>query len=243
MYPRSLAPEVLRHARDFLQAAPREVCGGVLCMHAPPAPFVPPELQGAPIVTVLAAYWGDVESGAKALAPLKQLPPAVDLMGPTTYLDVQAITDPGNPPGRRNYWRSELLPDAPDELLDAFIACAAEATSPASTLILGRLGGAFGDVPEDATALGGRSAEWLFHCYAVWTEGDDRRHVAWARNTEEALRPWAMTGMALNFMSDIDDARVRTTFGPSKYQRLVELKRRWDPDNVFAMNQNISPVG
>jgi FAD/FMN-containing dehydrogenase len=241
MYPRSQAPEVLRHVRGFLESAPREVCGGVLCMVAPPAPFVPAELHGAPIVTVLAAYWGDVETGAKALAPLKQFMPAVDLMGPTTYLDIQAITDAGNPPGRRNYWRSELLPDAPDELLDAFIACAAEATSPASTLILGRLGGAFGDVPEDATALGGRAAEWLFHCYAVWTEGEDRRHIAWARATEEALRPWTMSGMALNFMNDIDDTRVRATFGPAKYQRLRELKQRWDPDNVFAMNQNIPP--
>ena len=122
-----------------------------------------------------------------------------------------------------------------------FVACAAETTSPASTLILGRLGGAFGDVPEDATALGGRAAEWLFHCYAVWDGGDDARHVAWARTTEETIRPWTMTGMALNFMSDIDDRRVRTTFGPAKYQRLVDLKRRWDPDNVFAMNQNIPP--
>jgi len=243
MYPRSQAPEVLRHARDFLRSAPREVCGGMLCMVAPPAPFVPPELRGAPVVTVLAAHWGDVETGAAALAPLRDLPPAVDLMGPTTYLDVQAITDPANPPGRRNHWRSELLPDAPDELLDAFVACAAEATSPASTLVLGRLGGAFGDVPEDATALGGRGAEWLFHCYAVWDEGDDDRHVSWARATAEALRPWTMAGMALNFMNDIDETRVRTTFGPAKYQRLRELKRRWDPDNVFAMNQNIPPDG
>ena len=241
MYPRSQAPEVLRHVRDFLNDAPREVCGGVLFMHAPPAPFVPAELQGAPVVTVLAAYWGGVDEGAKALAPLKQLTPAVDLMGPTTYLDFQAITDPGNPPGRRNYWRSELLPQAPDELLDAFIACAAEATSPASTLILGRLGGAFGDAAENATALGGRTAEWLYHCYAVWTEPDDARHIAWARATEEALRPWTMPGMALNFMNDITDARVRETFGSEKYQRLLDLKQPWDPANVFAMNQNIRP--
>jgi hypothetical protein len=81
MYPRSQAPEVLRHVRGFLNAAPREVCGGALCMHAPPAPFIPPELQGAPIVTVLAAYWGDVDTGAETLAPLRQLAPAVDLMG------------------------------------------------------------------------------------------------------------------------------------------------------------------
>jgi len=241
MFPRHQAPEVLRQVRDFLNTAPREVCGGMLCMYAPPAPFVPAELQGAPVVTVLASYWGGVEEGAKALAPLKQLRPAIDLMGQTTYLDFQAITDPGNPPGRRNYWRSELLPEAPDELLDAFIACAAEATSPASTLILGRLGGAFGDVPENATALGGRSAQWLFHCYAVWTEPDDSRHIAWARATEEALQTWTMPGMALNFMNDIDDTRVRATFGSQKYQRLVDLKQRWDPTNMFAINQNIPP--
>lgn len=241
MYPRSRAPEVLRQVRDFLQAAPREICGGMLFMHAPPAPFVPSELHGAPIVTVLAAYWGDVDQGAEALAPLKRLTPTVDLMGPTTYLDIQAITDAGNPPGRRNYWRSELLPDAPDELLDALIACAARATSPASTLILGRLGGAFSDVPEDATALAGRAAQWLFHCYAVWADPDNAPHIAWARATAEALRPWTMAGMALNFMNDIDDSRMRTTFGPAKYRRLVHLKRRWDPDNIFAMNQNIRP--
>jgi FAD/FMN-containing dehydrogenase len=241
MSPRSRAPEVLRQVRDFMETAPREVCGGMLCMHAPPAPFVPPELHGGPVVTVLAAYLGDVDTGTKTLAPLKQLDPAVDLMGPTTYLDLQAVTDAGNPPGRRNYWRSELLPAAPDELLDACIACAAGATSPASTLVLGRLGGAFGDVPEDATALGGRAAEWLFHCYAVWTDAEDDRHIAWAHATEETLRPWTMSGMALNFMNDIDNTRVRATFGADKYDRLVRLKRRWDPDNVFSMNQNIPP--
>lgn len=241
MFPRSRGPEVLRQVRDFLQAAPREVCGGMLCMHAPPAPFIPPDLQGAPVVTLLAACFGDVGLGEKVLAPLRQLGPAVDMMGPTTYLDLQAITDAGNPPGRRNYWRSELLPSAPDDLLDAFLACAAEATSTTSTLILGRLGGAFGEVPEDATALGGRAAEWLFHCYSIWTDADDEPHIAWARATEETLRPWTMRGMALNFMSDIDNSRVRATFGPEKYQRLTRLKKRWDPGNVFSMNQNIPP--
>jgi hypothetical protein len=226
-----------------MREATREVCGGVICMHAPPAPFVPAEMHGSPVVAVLAAHWGGVAEGAEVLAPLKQYrDPPIDLMGPTTYLDFQAITDAGNPPGRRNYWRSELLPDAPDEAIDALIACAAESTSPASVLVLGRVGGAVSDVPEDATALSGRAAEWLF-CYAIWTEPDDARHIAWARATEEALRPWTIAGMALNFVSDIDNHRVRTTFGAAKYHRLVRLKRRWDPENMFSMNQNISPEG
>jgi len=242
MYPRAQAPEVIRHVRDFLREAPREVCGGALLMHAPPAPFVPPELHGAPVITVIAAHWGSVGEGEEALAPLKQYgDPRVDLMGPTSYLDFQAITDAGNPPGRRNYWRSELLPDVPDEAIDALIACAAQATSPTSPIVLSRVGGAISDVPDEATALSGRRAEWLFHCYANWADPDDARHIAWARATEEALRPWTMAGMALNFVSDIDNNRVRSSFGAEKYDRLVQLKRSWDPENVFSMNQNIPP--
>jgi FAD/FMN-containing dehydrogenase len=244
MYPRARAPEVIRHVRDVLQEAPREMCGGTLLMHAPPAPFVPPELHGAPVVTVLAAHWGSLDEAAGALGPLKDFGnPPVDLMGPMTYLDLQAITDAGNPPGRRNYWRSDLLPDVPDEAIDAMIACAAQATSPTSPIVLSRVGGAIGDVAEDATALSGRGAEWLFHCYASWTDDDDPSHIAWARATEETLRPWTMAGMALNFVSDVDNTRVRSSFGAEKYLRLVELKRRWDPENVFSMNQNVPPTG
>ncbi len=244
LYPRTQAPEVLRRLRDFLRDAPREVCGGAIFMHAPPAPFVPPDLQGAPAIAVVVGYVGSVAEGAEALAPLKQVgDPAADLVGPTTYLDFQAITDPGNPPGRRNYWRSELLPDAPDEALDALVACASHAASPTSVVVLGRAGGAIGDVAEDATAMSGRAAEWQFHCYASWAGLDDAPNIAWARSSAEALRPWTMAGIALNFLSEIDNNRVRSTFGAAKYERLVGLKHRWDPDNVFAMNQNIPPEG
>ncbi|KAA1419330.1 FAD-binding oxidoreductase [Nocardioides humilatus] len=245
MFPISRAPEVLRSVRDFFLEAPREVCGGMICMTAPQAPFVPEEMRGRPAVGIMAAYWGDVEAGASVLAPLKALGAAVDMIGPTTYLDIQASSDPSNPPGRRNYWRSEFMPTVPDEVLDAAIACAMEATSPASALILAPLGGAFGDVAEDATALGGRAAQWLFHCYAIWENGDpdgDARHIAWARSTAAALEPWTMAGMGLNLVSDVDESRIRETFGAEKYARLTELKRAWDPENFFAMNQNIRPV-
>ena len=244
LYPRSQAPDVLRHFRDFLRDAPREVCGGAVFMHAPPAPFVPADLQGAPALAIAACYFGTLADGAEALAPLKSHgAPAVDLIGPTTYLEFQAITDAGNPPGRRNYWRSELLPDAPDEALDALIACASQAASPTSVVVLGRAGGAIGDVADDATALSGRSAEWQFHSYSAWTDLDDAPNIAWARATQEALQPWTMAGIALNFVSDIDETQVRSSFGADKYDRLVELKRRWDPENVFSMNQNIPPGG
>lgn len=245
LHPRDRAPEVCRHFRDYMSDAPRQVGAGVVLMHAPPAPFVPPDLQGRPAVAVFAAYWGSVEDGERELAPLREFgEPAVTTMRPIPYVDFQALTDAGNPSGRRNYWRSELLTDVPDEAIDTMVACAAMATSPASVLVMGPIGGAVADVPDAATALGGRSAAWLYHCYGIWTEpSEDDRHTAWVRATEAAMRPWSTTGMPLNFVSDIDDARVRSAFGTEKHARLVALKNAYDPGNVFAMNQNVRPSG
>ncbi|HEX5016459.1 MAG TPA: FAD-dependent oxidoreductase [Actinomycetes bacterium] len=241
MYLRDQAPEVLRAFRDFMDAAPREVCGGAVLMTAPPAPFIPSSLQGQPAVALLAAYIGSVQEGAKALAPLHELgTPAFDGLEPMPYLSFQAITDAGNPPGRRNYWRSGSLPSLPDDAIDSAIACASAVTSPNSVVVLGRAGGAITDVSEEATPLGGRAANWLYHCYGIWTDTDDDRHISWVRSTERALRPWVTDGMALNFFSAVDSDLVRRTFG-SKYERLVAVKDRYDPDNVFAMNQNIVP--
>jgi FAD/FMN-containing dehydrogenase len=242
MYPRDRAPEVCRNFRDFMSDAPREVAGGAVLMHAPPAPFVPADLQGQPAVALFAAHWGSVEEGAEALAPLHEYgDPPVDLMGPIPYVQLQALTDAGNPPGRRNYWHSDMLPDLPDDAIDAFIACAASATSPASVIIMAASGGAVADVPDAATPLGGRSADWFYHCYGIWTDEDDERHKAWVRRTDHAMRPWTQAGMALNFFTEVDDSRVMNAFGPEKYARLVALKDQYDPENVFRMNQNIRP--
>lgn len=118
---------------------------------------------------------------------------------------------------------------------------AAVATSPASVLIMGAWGGAVADVPEDATPIGGRSASWFYHCYGIWTDAEDDRHIDWVRGTADALRPWAAPGIALNFVSAVDDGRVRETFGTEKHRRLVALKDEYDPENVFARNQNVRP--
>ena len=244
MYPRERAGEVLRSFRDFMVNAPREVGGGALLMTAPPAPFVPPDLQGQPAVTVAVAHFGPLEEGERVLAPLWEgVDPVVDMVGPMPYLALQAMTDPGNPPGRRNHWHSELFTELSDDAIDAMIARAAVATSPASVVIMGAWGGAVADVPEDATPIGGRSASWFYHCYGIWTEPDDDPHVAWVRGTADALRPWTTSGIALNFVSEVDDARVRDSFGVEKHRRLVAIKDQYDPENVFRMNQNIPPSG
>ena len=243
LHPRDRAPEVMRHFREFMADAPREVGAGCVLMHAPPAPFVPPALQGRPAVAIIAGWFGEPDRGAEVLAPLRRFgDPPVDTIGPSTYLALQAITDAGNPPGRRNYWRSENLAAMPDEAIDTMVACAATATSPASVLVMGPLGGAVADVPADATPLAGRSAPWLYHCYGIWTEGDDEGHVSWVRSVERAMRPWAAGRISLNFVSDFDQGRVRRAFGPDNYRRLAEVKRAYDPDNVFRLNQNVLPA-
>ena len=242
MHPRERAGDVLRFFRDFMRDAPREIGGGALLMTAPPAPFVPEELRGRPAVALALAHIGPLEDGERLLAPLREYAdPVVDGLGPMPYLDLQAMTDAGNPPGRRNYWHSELLTGLPDDAIDAVVARAAVATSPASVVILGAWGGAVADVPEDATPIGGRAAPWFYHCYGIWTEPEDAAHVGWVRDTAEALQPWTMPGMALNFVSAVDDDRVRAAFGDAKLRRLVALKDQLDPDNVFRMNQNVRP--
>lgn len=242
LHPRERAAEVCGFFRDYMNDAPRAVGAGLILLHAPPAPFVPPDLQGRPAVAIIAGYFGPIGEAAEILAPLRAFgDPPVDLIQPMPYVQFQALTDAGNPPGRRNYWRSEVMPDFPDNAIDSLIDCAATATSPASVLVMAPVGGAVGDVPDHATPLGGRSARWLYHCYGIWTDHDDDRHIAWVRATEQAMRPWTMTGIALNFVSDVDNTRVRSTFGAEKYRRLVAVKHQYDPDNVFRLNQNVRP--
>ena len=242
IYPRARALEVLDNYRQVLTDAPRELGGGVALMTAPPAPFVPAELQGQPAVTVIVAWFGDLEQGERYLKPLRSFAsPAVDVIRPMPYLTLQSMLDAGMPHGRRHYWRSDNLSGLPDRALEAFVAQANAATSPFSQVILGPLGGAIADVAEDATALGGRSSPWMYHCYGVWEAGDDARHVAWVRETEQALRLFATGRISINFVSDAGNERIRRSFGEESYRRLVALKDRYDPNNLFRLNQNVRP--
>ena len=240
LWPIDRAPEVLRAWRDYVADVPDELSTGCVILTAPPEEFIPPDLQGKPVLGMAGMYVGDPEEGARVMQPLKDLGPAVDLIQPMPYTDFQAILDPGNQPGFRNYWRGEYLTGLSDEAIDVFVERAREPLSPFNQIIFFRLGQGVNRVPDDSAAFSHRDADYLFHPIAMWEDpADDEREIAFVREFSEAMRPFETGAVYLNFTGDSD--RARSAFGADKYERLVELKDRYDPTNLFQHNQNISP--
>lgn len=237
------ATRVCRAYRELLGSAPPELGGGLVFLTAPPAPFVPDALRLEPAVGVIVAWFGEPGRGQALVDRLRRaVAPAADLVQPMPYCALQSLVDAGNPPGRRQYWRSDNLRVLGDDTIDTVVGCASRMTSPFSNIILQPGGHALAAVPDEATPLGGRAAPWQLHCYGNWEGADDARHIAWVRDTERALAPWAAGHVSLNFISDADGGRVRAAFGDAKYRRLAALKRAFDPENLFRCNQNIAPA-
>jgi len=244
LHPRSAAPELLRFYRDFIDQAPDEVGGGVALITAPPEEFVPEEARGRQAVGVIVVYSGDPADGEEAMRPLVEWgDPWLSMVQPIPYVAIQQIIDPGNPWGIAEYFKVDYLPELTDEAIDVAVEQAAEAHSPFTQLIFTPLGGAVARVDRRSMALNIPDAKWAYFCLAMWWDpADAERETEWARSLMAALRPWC-AGQALpNFISSDDGAdRLRASYGEEKFARLVELKDRYDPENVFALNQNIPP--
>jgi FAD/FMN-containing dehydrogenase len=243
-HPLERAGEVLRFYREFAAAAPDELTTIFELGVAPPAPFLPAEVHGKPIVMVGACYAGRPQEGLEVVQPLKALGnPIVDLLEPKPYLALQSMFDPAVPHGWHRYWKSVELPALTDEAIDTLVEQASAFTSPKSYCIVFQLGGELGRVAEADTAYGQRDAAYNVNVNAVWTpeDPDGERHIAWARNFFDALQPHARRRVYVNFLGDEGPERVRAAYGAEKYGRLVELKRTYDPTNFFRLNQNIEP--
>jgi FAD/FMN-containing dehydrogenase len=236
---------VIRFYRDFMSEAPDEVAGGVALLTAPPEPFVPVELQGQPAVGVVYCYVGPVEMGEQAARPLREsTSPSLELLQPMPYAALQTLLDAGNPHGVHEYFKVDWLRELSDEAIDIVVSQAESLPAPFGQLILAPMGGAVARADNSAMALEIVGAPWLYFCLAMWMDSsEDERNTAWARGFAEAMRRFGVGTAYPNFIEpDEGAARLRASFGEDKYRRLVELKRRWDPDNVFRMNQNISPA-
>ncbi len=243
LWPLDRAPEVLRGWRDYVDDAPDELSTACVILTAPPEEFVPDDLKGQGALGMAAIYVGDPEEGASVVQPLKDLGPEVDLIGPMPYTAFQAMLDPSAPKGYRNYWRGEYLKGLGDDAIDTFMEHAPEVRAagvPFSQMLIFRIGQGVAAMPDDATAFSHRDADYLFHPISVWEDpADDEKVIAANRAFADAMRPFSTGAAYLNFTPEGD--RVRDAYGDAKYERLVALKDRYDPDNLFRLNQNIKP--
>lgn len=210
---------------------------------APPAPFVPEAARGKPAVGIIACYAGGVDDGERALAPLREFgPPVLDMVTPMPYVELQRLVDPQSPAGKRNHWGGDFYEALSDGLVDALCSAHATVPSPHSLILIVPGGGQIARVPEDAMALGQRHAEFNSHLLAMWDDSaDDERNVAWLRSLQDATRPFTTGGSFLNFVGEDGEDAVRAAVGRDKYDRLVAIKDRYDPGNVFRLNRNIHP--
>jgi FAD/FMN-containing dehydrogenase len=240
LFPLEQGVEAMAAYRELVEDAPDELGTGASMLTAPPEEFVPEHLHGKPALGFIISYAGDPEEGAKVVAPLRAVGPAVDLVGPMPYRVLQTLIDPMAPPGFRHYWRGLHLTGMSDELVETFLGFPTEGLAPLCQLILFQHGGAVSRVPDEATAFSHRDAKFMLHPIGCWeSPDDDERHIAWVKDVTDAFEPLTTGGVYLNFMADED--RVQSGYSPEKWERLVALKQTYDPDNVFRFNQNIRP--
>ncbi len=242
-WPIEESPEVLRFYRDWIAAAPDDLMTIVIHRKAPPLPFIPSELHGKPVVAVVCCYAGSVEEGEEVIAPLKAFgSPVLDLCEPKPFLEHQSMFDPSYPHGQWYYMRACDVAELTDEVIDITVEHAMRIRSPLTTFPIWQMGGAISRVGEDETAFSGRAAGHTFNITAA-TAGPDGfdEEREWVRGFWSALEPHHTSGVYVNFLMNEGEDRVREAYGTKKYDRLKALKRRYDPDNLFRLNQNIPP--
>jgi FAD/FMN-containing dehydrogenase len=244
LFPIDAAVDLLKAYRGFMDGAPDEICGGAAILSAPPEEFVPEAIRGKPVLGIIACYVGPVEAGERAFAPLREWGPALELIAPMPYNAVQGLIAPGNPPGRYHYWKAGLLSELSDEAIETFVSHASQPLSPFTASLMLPMGGAFARVPQADTPLAYRDAKWNYHLLGQWATPDPseaERNIAWTRDFDRAMSEYAEDGVYVNFTGDPSRKAVEAGFGAGNYARLVEIKRAYDPDNVFRSNTNIPP--
>ncbi|SDS77889.1 FAD/FMN-containing dehydrogenase [Friedmanniella luteola] len=241
LWPVDRAGEVARRYRDLAPTTPPELGSGLVLLTGPPEPFVPAHLQGRPLVALVLVWSGDEGTGTDVLRAFRALEPEVDLVAPLPYTQMQSMLD--DQPGLRQYWSGEYHRDLPDAALDVFLAVGAARPSPLTQHLVFPWGGAVQAVAEDATPLSRRDAAWITHPFATWVDpADDAANIAWVRGYRAAIAPWAAGGTYLNFIGDEGEQRIIASFGAANLRRLREVKAAYDPENLFAGNQNIRPL-
>jgi hypothetical protein len=234
VHPIQSAFDVFRMFRDQANASPDEQMLAAGLIHAPDG-------SGMKLAGVLAAHCGSLEDGAASVKPIKSFgSPVMDVMGPIPYCDQNGLLDPSMPRGAFNYWKSQFLTDLTDDAIRALLDAYHAVPSPMCQIVVEHLHGAAARVPLEATACTLRAAGFNVVLISQWADRSfDDRCKAWCRDTYAALKPFLRPLRYVNYL-DVDDDES-SAYGPNT-ARLRELKRRYDPDNVFHINVNVKPA-
>ena len=236
VYPIAHAKDVFRFYRDFTRTAPEAL--GSLCNLA----TLP---DGTPAAVILLAYNGSVEDGERLLRPLRECAPLLaDQVSLMPYIALQSIVENFNPPGLRNYWKSNYLQDLSDGAIEVLVDHYRTVPAPHTHVVIEHLGGAVSRVGADETAVDHREALYNFLIVGMWADAAmDAQVIGWVRELWGALQPFSSGGLYVNYEAEHDMGRVQAAYSPAKYARLVAVKTTYDPTNLFRLNQNIPPMG
>jgi FAD/FMN-containing dehydrogenase len=243
VHPFEKAGVLLPEFRRIANEAPDELTTWVVMRKAPPLPFLPAEWHGEEVLIFAACYSGDMKEGEKATQALRALgEPIVDVISPHPFTGWQAAFDPLLTPGARNYWKSHDFTDLPDAAIQVILDGVRALPSPECEVFIAHVGGAMARVAPDATAWPNRDAHFIMNVHTRWRDkAQDSACIAWARQLFDSTAPFASGSVYVNFMPDDETDRVEQAYG-ANYRRLADIKRHYDPGNLFRMNQNIRPT-
>jgi FAD/FMN-containing dehydrogenase len=242
VFPFAQAREVLRQYRDFVNTMPNELSVWAVLRKAPPLPFLPPDVHGKEIVALAVFSASPPEQALPGFAPLRGFGQVLgEHVGAMPYAAWQQIFDPLLAPGARNYWKSHNFRTLSDGAVDTVVDFAGKLPSPQCEIFLGLIGGKANVPAPDATAYPHRDVLYAMNVHARWDDAaDDAKCIGWSREFFAAAAPHAAGSVYINFMTQEEGARIREAYGPN-YDRLVEIKKRYDPQNLFRYNHNIAP--
>jgi FAD/FMN-containing dehydrogenase len=235
MHPIAKAREVMRFYRDFAHSCPDEALAAAALMTSP---------EGAPVVAIIASYIGDIATGEAVLAPVRKFgSPLLDTIAPTSYVQLNTLFDAAVPYGGvQRYWKSSFLRELGDDLIEILIERSAKMLSPMSMVLFFHLHGAAARVDKDATAFGLRDDQWDYDVISQWNDpAETADHIRWTREFWTAVEPFASGEVYVNHLDAEEATRIRAAY-TRNYDRLVALKNKYDPTNLFHMNQNIHPT-
>ena len=243
VFPFDQAKSVLTKFARFTETMPDDLNVWMVTRKAPPLPFLPEAVHGKEIVVLAVCYAGDPAEGAKLIAPLRGFGTAHgEHIGVQPYTAWQQAFDPLLTPGARNYWKSHNFATLGEGAIDTIIEYAGKLPSPQCEIFVGTIGGQTARVAPEAMAYSSRDARYVMNVHGRWESADDDEcGIAWAREFFAKAQPFASRGAYINFLTEEESDRIAFAYGAT-YQRLVELKKKYDPTNLFRMNQNIKPV-